>query len=192
VALRDDFIAVASHELKTPVTSLKVYAEVLERQAVRRGDDQVGRTLAKMTGQIDRLALLIGDLLDVSKLEAGKLALDRSSLALDRLVGEVAEEVQQGATTHRIAIEGALPRPVVGDRDRLGQVLANLLTNAIKYSPRANRVVVRLSDRPEGATVEVEDFGIGIERAQLSKIFDRFYRVSSPEEKTVGTAARYG
>lgn len=184
VQLRDDFLSVASHELKTPVTSLKVYAEVLQRQVAKRGDEATARQLAKMNAQIDKLTVLIGDLLDVSRIESGRLELRREPVDLDQLVAEVVETVQATGAGHWIAIEGTIGRPVVGDRDRLGQVVANLLTNAVKYSPRADRVVVRLNEEAAGAAVEVEDFGIGMDPEHLGRIFDRFYRVSSPNEKT--------
>jgi PAS domain S-box-containing protein len=184
VALRDDFISAASHELRTPVTSLKVYTEVLQRQAERRGDEHTSAQLGKMQAQIDRLAVLIGDLLDVSKIEAGKLELRREGVDLRRLADEVVEAIQATTTRHRIEVEGNAGRPVVGDEERLGQVLTNLLTNAVKYSPRTDRIVVRLAETTAGATIDVQDFGIGIDPEHLDRVFDRFYRVTSEDEKT--------
>jgi signal transduction histidine kinase len=184
VALRDDFISVASHELRTPVTSLKIYTQLLQRQAVKRGDEQTGQSLAKMDAQIDKLSALIGDLLDVTKIEAGKLALDPVRVDLRALVDDVAETIQATAERHLIEVSGDASCPVWADRDRLGQVVSNLLTNAVKYSPFADRVQVRVGDGDGCATVEVEDFGIGIDPEHLKRIFDRFYRVSSPDEKT--------
>jgi signal transduction histidine kinase len=184
VALRDDFISAASHELRTPVTSLKVYTEVLQRQAARRGDDHTRGQLGKMHAQIERLAVLIADLLDVSKIEAGKLELRREEVDLRRMVDEVVEAIQATTLKHRITVEGRVRRLVVGDQERLGQVLTNLLTNAVKYSPQANCIVVRLAETADGAMIEVEDSGIGIDPEHLDRVFDRFYRVSSPDEKT--------
>jgi PAS domain S-box-containing protein len=184
VAVRDDFISAASHELRTPVTSLKIYTEVLQRQAERRGDGHTSGQLRKMQAQIDRLAVLIGDLLDVSKIEAGKLELRRELVDLRRLTDEVAEAIQATTTEHRILVEGHLSRPVFGDGERLGQVLTNLLTNAVKYSPHADRIIVRLAETTDGVTIEVQDFGIGIEPEHLDQVFDRFYRVTSDDEKT--------
>ncbi len=184
VAVRDDFISAASHELRTPVTSLKVYTEVLQRQAERRGDDHTSGQLRKMQAQIDRLAVLIGDLLDVSKIEAGKLELRHELVDLRALTDEVVEAIQATTTKHRILVEGHLSRPVVGDGERLGQVLTNLLTNAVKYSPRTDRIIVRLAETTDGVTIDVQDFGIGIEPEHLDQVFDRFYRVTSDDEKT--------
>jgi signal transduction histidine kinase len=184
VALRDDFISVASHELRTPVTSLRVYTEVLQRQVIKRGDEATSRVLGKMNSQIDKLSLLIGDLLDVSKIESGTLALRLEAVDLVRLVEEVVETIQATADKHRIELKGQVTQPVRADRDRIGQVVSNLLTNAIKYSPQADCVLVRVGDKDGFATVDVEDFGIGMDKVHLNRIFDRFYRVSSPEEKT--------
>jgi PAS domain S-box-containing protein len=184
VAVRDDFISAASHELRTPVTSLKVYTEVLQRQAERRGDESTSDRLRKMLTQIDRLAVLIGDLLDVSKIEAGKLELRRELVDLRRLIDEVVEAIQATTSKHRIVVAGDVSRPVVGDGERLGQVLTNLLTNAVKYSPQADRIIVRIAETTDGVTVDVQDFGIGIEPEHLDQVFDRFYRVTSEDEKT--------
>jgi len=184
VALRDDFISAASHELKTPVTSLKIYTELLLRQSRQRGDEQTSSHLQKMNGQIERLAVLISDLLDVSKIEAGKLELRREMVELRPVVDEVIEAVQTTTTKHHIEINGHVGRAVIGDRERLSQVVTNLLTNAVKYSPHADRIVVRIAETGAGATIEVEDYGIGIDEEHLDQIFDRFYRVTSADEKT--------
>lgn len=184
VALRDDFISVASHELKTPVTSLKIHAQLLQKQAERRGDESLARSVTKMNGQIDKLTQLIGDLLDVSRAESGHLALNLAAVDLDRLIAEVVESVQQTTDRHRIIVDGVIRRSLYADRERLGQVFTNLITNAVKYSPDADRVVVRLAAGEAGASIEVEDFGIGIAAEHHDKIFNRFYRVGSPDEKT--------
>jgi signal transduction histidine kinase len=184
VALRDDFISAASHELRTPVTSLKVYTEVLLRQARKRGDEQAERHLTRMNSQIDKLTMLIGDLLDVSKFEAGKLSFRSEPVDMNAMADEVIESIQATAEQHRIMLEGCVSRAVQGDKDRLGQVLTNLLTNAIKYSPDADQVIVRLSEDGQSAAIEVQDFGIGIDSEHQSLIFERFYRATSPDEKT--------
>lgn len=184
VALRDDFISAASHELRTPVTSLKIYAEVLHRQAVQRGDERTSLHLSKMNGQINRLTVLIGDLLDVSRIETGRLDLRQGEVDVQVLVEEAVEAIQAATTTHEITIDGRVGRVIIGDQERLGQVITNLLTNAIKYSPRAGRIIVRPSETDAQLTIAVQDFGIGIAPEHVGRIFDRFYRVSSDDEKT--------
>jgi signal transduction histidine kinase len=94
------------------------------------------------------------------------------------------EQIQPTTSKHRIHIEGKIDQPVRGDKGRISQVLTNLLTNAIKYSPQAGTVIIRVTAAQDAAMVSVQDFGIGIEKEHLNYIFDRFYRVSDPEEKT--------
>ncbi|GAC1473842.1 MAG: hypothetical protein PVSMB5_25690 [Ktedonobacteraceae bacterium] len=185
IRLRDEFIATASHELRTPLTSLKMYTQILCKQSKRQGEEgtTMTRSLMKMDAQISKLTALIEDLLNVSKLEHGKLAFHQEAFDLNEVVKETVEHIQPG-TRHRIHVEGTLLEPVWGDKERIGQVLTNLLTNAVKYSPKADTIIVHIADEQGMATVGVQDFGIGIASEHLQYIFDRFYRVNDPEEKT--------
>ena len=183
IRLRDEFIATASHELRTPLTSLKMYTQVLHKQFTKQGDESLIRSLTKMNAQIGKLAALIEDLLNVSKLEHGKLAFHQEAFDLGETIKETVEQLQHGIR-HTIQIEGEVAEPVWGDKERIGQVLTNLLTNAAKYSPKADAVIVRMADEQGMAVVNVQDFGIGIAPEHLQHIFDRFYRVNDPEEKT--------
>jgi PAS domain S-box-containing protein len=184
ISLRDDFLSMASHELKTPLTSLKMFTQIVQRQLARKGEESLSQTLAKMDAQLNKLTMLISDLLNVSKIEHGQLALQMDAFDLDELVREMVAQVQLTGTSHTIRVEGSITRPVWGNRDRIGQVVLNLLSNAIKYSPGADTVIVRLTSETDAASVSVQDFGIGIAPEHQSKIFTRFYRVSGPEEKT--------
>jgi PAS domain S-box-containing protein len=181
---KDDFISIASHELKTPVTSLKGFAQVLQRRLKRQDDEESLRFLAIMDKQLNKLTKLINDLLDISKMRQGKLDYREEPFDLDALSQEIVENLQAGTSTHQLLIEGRTEVQVYGDRDRIGQVLINLLTNAIKYSPKAETVIVRVSKDQENAIVSVQDFGIGIAAAHHKQIFERFYQVTDPEEKT--------
>lgn len=181
---KDEFISMASHELKTPVTSLKGFTQVLQRRLLKQGDEQGLHYLNRMDAQLNRLTRLVGDLLDVSKMQAGKLTLDIESFELDALVQETVENVQATTSTHEIIVVGGTGECILGDRDRLGQVFINLLTNAVKYSPRADKVTVHLSRKEHQAIVNVQDFGIGIDASHHQKIFERFYQVTDPEERT--------
>jgi PAS domain S-box-containing protein len=184
IRLRDEFIATASHELRTPITSLKMYTQVLQKRFARQGEENLNRSLMKMDAQIAKLTLLIEDLLDVSKLELGKVDFRQESFDLNEVVSETVEHVQSISSRHLIRIEGELALPVWGDKERIGQVLTNLLINAIKYSPEADTILVRVAQEQEMAGVGVQDFGIGIAKEYQQHIFDRFYRVNDPEEKT--------
>lgn len=183
---KDEFISMASHELKTPMTSLKGFTNVLQRRLTKseQADAQTLHFLARMDAQLNKLTRLIDDLLDISRMQSGKLALDVERIDLDALVQETVEIVQASTTTHQLCIEGSAQAHILGDIDRLGQVFVNLFTNAIKYSPQAHTVIVRLSRDPEQVVVSVQDFGIGIAAIHHRHIFDRFYQVTDPEEKT--------
>ena len=181
---KDAFISMASHELKTPVTSLKGFTQVLQRRLSKQKDQQGLHYLSRMDAQITRLTKLVTDLLDTSRMQVGKLAFQRESLNLDSLVDEIVENVQASTTTHEIIVEGRTDAYILGDKDRLGQVLVNLLTNAVKYSPQADKVVVRLFHEHNQAIVSVQDFGIGIDEAHHQQIFERFYQVNDLEERT--------
>lgn len=180
---KDDFISIASHELKTPVTSLKGFTQVLQRRLKKHADEESLRFLAIMDSQLNKLTKIINELLDISKLGQGKLDYQEEPFDLDALVQEVVENLQAGTSTHQLLIEGRTEAQVYGDRDRIGQVLINLLTNAIKYSPKAYTVIVRVSKDQENATVSVQDFGIGIAATYHEQIFERFYQVTDPEGK---------
>jgi signal transduction histidine kinase len=178
---KDEFITIASHELRTPLTSLLGYTEVLQMK--HYGDQEAQHILARMATQIKRLSGLIADLLDLSKIQAGKLTFAEELVDMDTLVSEVVESLQQSSTRHQICIEGGTQSKVYGDRERLVQVLANLLTNAVKYSPDALKISVYLTHTRQALTVSVQDFGIGIPPAHREKVFERFYRVESSQAR---------
>jgi excisionase family DNA binding protein/PAS domain S-box-containing protein len=180
---KNNFLGVVSHELKTPVTSVKAFAEVLESRFRKAGDEKNALLLGKMHTQMGKLTQLIGDLLDVAKLEAGKLQFHQVSFAFDDLVQDMIEEVQR-TTALTIQREGITSATVYGDRERIGQVLTNLLTNAIKYSPNATKVVVTSSCTQQEVTLCVQDFGIGIAKEKLPQVFERFFRVAGTREET--------
>ena len=179
---KDEFLAVASHELKTPVTSIKAYAQVLQKLFKNKGDMQSFELLGKMNGQINKLIALIADLLDVSKMQAGKLQLRLNDFDFHELVNEVVDEVQQTTRLHTMHIELTKSKMVYGDRDRIGQVITNLLTNAVKYSPDANSINVKAHVDKDTITLYVQDFGLGIPQEKQAKVFERFYRVEEGME----------
>ncbi len=181
---KDDFIGIASHELKTPVTSIKGYAQLLERRFRNAGDERAAELLKKMDAQLDKLTVLIKDLLDVTKIESGKQLFHPSTFDFNELIEEIVEETQRTTTKHRIVLELSSPITLYGDRDRIGQVLTNLLTNAIKYSPAADTIRVKTALTDEIVITSVQDYGIGISREKQQHLFERFFRVEGEMQAT--------
>jgi PAS domain S-box-containing protein len=181
---KDEFISIASHELKTPVTSLKGFLSLLGRRLATHADGKELHYLARMNAQIHKLTQLINDLLDISKMQTGQLVYREERFDLDALVQEIVENIQETAQTHHLLLDGQIQAEAFGDRDRIGQVLINLLNNAIKYSPQADTVLVRVAKDQNNAIMSAQDFGIGIAHEQQQKIFERFYQVTDPEERT--------
>ncbi len=181
---KDEFISMASHELNTPVTSLKGFAHILQNRLKKRDDEESLRFLASIHKQLNRLTKLINDLLDITRVQQGNLHYEEELFDLDALVQETVENLQAGTSTHQLLFEGGTAARVYGDTDRIGQVLTNLITNAIKYSLAADRVIIRLSKDADNVMVSVQDFGIGIDGAYQKRIFERFYQVPDAVEKT--------
>ncbi len=181
---KDDFISIASHELKTPVTSLKAYVQVLTRRFQKQGNIETAEQLKKMDLQLTKLTNLIKDLLDVTKIESGRLSMKFEQFDINSLTKETIEEMQRTTDKHRISVEGNARRKVFGDRERIGQVLMNLLSNAIKYSPDAKKIDVSVIQTDEETKVCVRDYGVGIPKELQKHIFERFFRVSGNREDT--------
>jgi PAS domain S-box-containing protein len=181
---KDDFLGIASHELKTPVTSLKAYAQVLEAMFKRSGDFKNADLLARMNKQVDRLSSLISDLLDVTKMNSGRLQFNPTEFDFNEMVEEVIEDVQRTSFNHAIRADLGFRRNIIGDRDRICQVVTNLLTNAIKYSPGASEVVIYTHDLEDCVQVSVRDYGIGISPELKDHVFEQFYRVSGEKQHT--------
>ncbi|GHO63397.1 hypothetical protein KSC_022890 [Ktedonobacter sp. SOSP1-52] len=181
---KDHFLGMASHELKTPITSLKLQTQLLRKQLAKQDLHNAERALSRMESQLNTVIRLVGELLDLSKIQAGKLEYAQETVNLGDVLQEVVEIVQQTQTTHTIVVDRAGHPPfLVGDKARLGQVLLNLISNAIKYSPGADRVEVDIKTSEEAVTLNVRDHGIGIPREQREKIFERFYRAVAPHQR---------
>ena len=174
---KNELITTVSHELKTPVTSLKAIGQMLENKFLKSEDKATHTMLQKMNAQITRITALIHDLLDVSRIEGGKMQLRESHFLLYDLIEDVVSEVQRTTVSHEILIEKEKLIPCFSDRERLGQVITNLLTNAIKYSPGKSKVLISATFNEREITCCVTDFGIGIPKEKIAHIFDRFFRV---------------
>ncbi len=182
---KDEFISMASHELKTPVTSTKVFTQMLLKMFEERdGNKEPLVFLTKMDEQIDKLSKLIADLLNISKMQSGRLEFYKQWFEMDELIQEVVETCQLSSKKHKVTFVNKSKASIYADKERIEQVLVNLLTNAIKYSPNADEIVVEAKIINEEVQVSVQDFGIGISAEHQNKIFNRFYRVFEGSEKT--------
>ncbi len=181
---KDEFMGIASHELKTPVTSIKAYAQILEENFAKANDKKSAVLLGKLNTQVDRLNTLIVDLLDFTRLEGGSLKFREEEYDLNELINETVDEVQRTTEQHTIEKKLASTVKMIGDRYRTGQILTNLLSNAIKYSPKAKQIIVRSKLENKNIVVSVQDFGIGIEKGMEEKVFDRFFRIGQTSPNT--------
>ncbi|MHB1414478.1 MAG: PAS domain S-box protein [Chloroflexota bacterium] len=183
--LKDQFITVAAHELKTPVTVMKGYA-----QALVRTSESLSPPHRKMLDAIDRGAgridSVVNDLLDISRLQSGRLDLTLERIDLPALVEEIGDRFALTTSKHEIRFVKAEPVVVQGDRDRLEQVIANMLDNAMRYSPKGGPIDVAVDVRDGRAIVSVRDRGVGIPKEKQGRIFQRFYRAHT------GTPYDYG
>ena len=174
---KDEFISMASHELKTPVTSLKVFTEILLMDAGNKTDKNELSMLKKMDKQINKLTQLIGDLLDVSKANSGQLSYDFEKIDFNELVLETINLLRL-TTSHNLEVKLTDNENIIADKNRLGQVITNLVSNAIKYSPNAEKIIIYSERAKDTIKLCVQDFGIGIPVSEQPKLFSRFFRVS--------------
>lgn len=189
VKARDAFFSVATHELKTPLTALLGQAQLLRRRYEREQapDERQRRAAETIIAQAARLDALIGELLDVARIERGQFGLERAPLDLARLVRGVVEGTLPLYDRHEVRVtlpDG--PLLVLGDGARLEQVVQNLLQNALKYSPAGSEILVRVCAADGAAQVAVRDQGIGIPAQALPRLFERFYRAANAETASVG------
>ena len=175
-----EFIAIASHELKTPATSIQAYTQILCEELQQSGGSPAARIAERLNVQVTRLSHLIRDLLDVSQVSHGQVGLHYGFFDIGGLILEVVEDMQV-ATSIRMVTGEIRPGPEMwGDRERIAQVLVNLLSNAIKYSPESAEVHIHMKISGETVQIIVQDFGIGMSTDTLEKVFDRFYRSNDP------------
>lgn len=181
---KDDFLGIASHELKTPVTSIKAYAQVLGAMLTREGEHKKAEMVLRMDAQVNRLTNLIGDLLDVTKINSGRLQFNKSWFDFNETVQETVQDLQHTTQKHQLIQNFTQTGSIYSDKDRISQVITNLITNAIKYSPHTDKIIVSTRRENNEAIVCVQDFGIGIPEDKKDLVFEQFYRVSGNKQHT--------
>ena len=185
VKKKDEFISIASHELKTPLTTIKAYVQLLDRAI--EGDNPTRLYVERTLVQIRKLDNLIVDLLDLSKIESGKLKFNKKLFPFEATISSAVEMIRQTYPDYQIIRRGDADVQVYGDETRIEQVIINYLTNAVKYSPENKEIHIETDVRPDGRLwVKVKDFGIGIRKDDQSNIFSKFYRVEEAANRFQG------
>lgn len=181
---KDDFITMASHELKTPLTSIKAFTQILQHNSV--GDTSASAVyLRKIENQTNRLMKLINELLDVSKIRSGRFTIMKEWFYLDELINDVVSEFPMRYPSHALRKTGSTDKRIFADPDRIRQMILILIHNAVKYSPHKDAVEIDLSVKKDSVRIDIKDYGIGITEEDQRRLFQPFFRVVDTEEKEV-------
>jgi len=181
---KDEFLSIASHELKTPLTSIKAYAQILQKKAAK--EDELSPFVTKTLQHVERLEKLINALLDVSRINSGQMSYDMETLEFDDLLRQSVESFGDTLPKHKIVIKNTITCTLKADRARIEQVINNLLNNAAKYSPDADTIYVDAFLENGSAITSVQDLGVGIAEKDWKLCFERFYRSEKTYNKFQG------
>jgi len=182
---KNDFIGMVSHEMKTPLTSLKGYIDLASSIALGEKNDLQSGILEKAKRQISKMTGMINGFLDVSRLESGQISLNKKCFLLQELMGEVQEEFAPTKIVDRIIFTPFPARGLFADKEKLGQVISNLISNAVKYGAQEGKITVHAYDRGSSLVVSVHNNGEAIPAEHIPKLFDRYYRIDNTSNKTV-------
>ncbi|MFD2145009.1 sensor histidine kinase [Mucilaginibacter antarcticus] len=182
---KNDFIGMVSHELKTPLTSLTAIMQVLHKKLNNTDDRFVPDALARANQQLKRMGNLINGFLNVSRLESGKIVIEKRLFIMEDLIKEVIAEINLTGATHMIELPRCDKVEVFADRDKINSVVTNLLSNAIKYSPKASQITITCEQTQEELLVSVNDEGLGMKADDCERIFDRYHRVESDDTRHI-------
>ncbi len=181
---KDEFISLVSHELKNPLTSVKAFTQVLQKKLKNHEDKSITKILTSIESQTTKLADLISDLLSEAKTRAKGFSYHDKEFDVNNLVEEIIENNMRRADGYTIIQKNKVRKVIVADRTRIGQVLDNLIANAIKYSPHSKKIVVSISVTKETIEFGVQDFGVGISKENLMKVFEPFFRETEMQRET--------
>jgi len=183
---KDEFISIASHELKTPLTSMRGYIQLLERLINKENNQDLKTYISKVSSQINKLGDLVSDLLDISNMESGKMKLNIRPFSFEDMLNNSIDNIQQIFPEHTILRKGSANIIYPGDEMRLEQVIVNYLTNAIKYSPDKREIKVESAIDESWLEVRVTDHGIGISKELQEQLFEKFFRVEESSNRFQG------
>jgi PAS domain S-box-containing protein len=183
---KDDFLSIASHELKTPLTTIKGYIQTLERMVPKESNEKFKTVLHKTSTHLNKLNNLIEELLDVSRIQTGNIELHKEEFDFDRTVQETVEGLQTAAVNHNIRIVGKSGVKISADESHIIQVLNNLISNAIKYAPDSKDILIYVSLVSEFVKLSVTDYGMGISTEDQKRLFERFFRVGEIQQRFPG------
>ena len=179
--LRSEVMAALSHELRTPLAAIKGYSTALLLEDIEWGQDKRHEFLHLIEEECDNLQIMIGDLLDSSLIDVGRLVIDRQPVRLPRLVSEIVQEMQRRTRMHQLIVDFPLDFPILDvDPHWIRQVFRNILDNAIKYSPLGGLIVTRGEIRRDDVVVSISDQGVGISPEDLIPLFEKYFRVKAP------------
>jgi PAS domain S-box-containing protein len=176
---KNDFIGMVSHELKTPLTSLNAYLQMLQQKTQKAGDNFTLNALEQSVKQVRKMTTMINGFLNVTRLESGKIQIDKQQFDMAGLVRESEAETVLMNSTHKFVFHPVEPTPVFADKDKIGHVITNLISNAVKYSKPGSTIQIACVSDGGHARFSVSDQGIGIEKRHLGQLFKRYYRVEN-------------
>lgn len=176
---KTEFVSFATHELRMPLTTIKAYVALLERCRKDGNECDADKYLRKTHVLVDRLNTIISEMHEITKAESGQMLLEKKDFDLGSVVSEFSETIQQAHISHKIKVKDCINVQVNADKDKIIQVLSNYISNAIKYSPKGDKVVIRMEKKDSEVIVSVTDFGIGIPKYKKGRIFSKFYRAKN-------------
>jgi len=182
---KNDFIAMVSHELKTPLTSLKGYMQMLGAKNRNNADGFTAMAITKGNIQISKMTAMINGFLNVSRLESGKILLQKQDFKLNQLLLETIEEIEILSNGHEFIFNPGEEIMIHADQEKIGQVINNFLTNAVKYSPHGKIIEISCKETNGWVQVSVKDEGMGISVSDAERLFDRFYRVDNASAQNI-------
>ncbi|MGJ1446610.1 ATP-binding protein [Sphingobacterium spiritivorum] len=183
--LKNDFISIVSHELKTPLTSLMGYVQILQMILKGHEDERLTGILDRSKSQVSKMNSMISGFLNVSRFEDGNLYLEKQSFDINEMISEIISDVLLTHSSHHIEFVPTQSIILYADRDKVGQVVSNLLSNAIKYAPQSKEITVKCALNSGNLLVSIQDRGIGIQQEELERLFTRFYRIENKQTKTI-------